>query len=175
MTMTNTNEGREFQTTKGGSEMTNHNTNEGSKFRTLKGGIEMTNTILHNKINASIKILGGLALGALLITALALPITANADAPDRPLSKAIRYETSDVGPYEGMNSVFSSVAVSGAAKVTGAVRYETSDVGPYEDMLPIAKKVIRWESTDMDPFEVLAPEVTKAIRLETSEPDAYES
>ena len=82
--------------------MTNHNTNEGSKFRTLKGGFEMANTMLHNKLNASIKILGGLALSAMLVTSLALPITANADAPDRPLSKAIRYETSDVGPYEDM-------------------------------------------------------------------------
>lgn len=159
--------------------MTMTNTNEGREFQTIKGGIEMTNTMLHNKLNASIKILGGLALGALLITALALPITANADAPDRPLSKAIRYETSDVGPYEDMLTRFGSSDINIfeglALNATKATRFETSDVGPYEDMFPIAKKVTRWESTDMDPFEVLAPEVTKAIRLETSEPDAYES
>ena len=165
--------------------MTNHNTNEGSKFRTVKGGFEMTNTMLHNKLGASIKILGGLALSAILVTSLVLPMTASADSPDRPLSKAIRYETADVGPYEDMLPIAKKVIRWEstdmdpfevlAPNVNKATGYETADVGPYEDMLPMAEKVTRWESTDMDPFEVLAPNVNKAIRFETSEPDAYET
>ena len=81
--------------------MTNHNTNEGSKFQAIKGGIEMTNSMLHNRINASVKILGGLALGVMLVTTLALPMTASADPAVLPLTKAIHFETSDVGPYTG--------------------------------------------------------------------------
>ena len=122
--------------------MTNHNTNEGSKFQAIKGGIEMTNSMLHNKINASIKILGGLALGAMLVTSLALPMTASADPAVLPLTKAIQFETSDVGPYEDMLPI--------AEQVT---RWESPDVGPYEIAAPKVTTASRFETSGLDAYE----------------------
>ena len=118
------------------------NTTQGNKFWTVRGGFEMTNTMLHNKLNASIKILGGLALGALLVTSLALPMTASADTPDRPLGKAIRYETVDVGPYEDMLPI--------AEKV---IRWESTDMDPFEVLAPKVNKATSFETSGPDAYE----------------------
>lgn len=45
----------------------------------------MTTNLLHIRINSSIKILGGLALGAMIFAAVTMPLTASADPAVLPL------------------------------------------------------------------------------------------
>ena len=80
----------------------------------------MTHTMLHNKVKVATKILSGLALVAMLITILALPITANAD--DRPFHHPEVDKTYDV--YLDLNRCCAIVDV-GMSKAT--VRWDLLD------------------------------------------------